>query len=137
MMLETTVVLSLKKSYTFKHLQGLQKQSSFAIVTFNRKSSECYKIFRCTFISRSQFFLNQPSELCLDSQVSDHKFPSKRDAKLQQAILTHEANHRNLEISRLEKTETLVHARDPVSIKLLKRMVVQLFLQEKHFGGNV
>ena len=108
-MLETTVALSLKKSYTFKHLQGLQKQSSFAIVTFNRKSSEWYKIFRCAFISRSQFFLNQPSELCLDSQVSDNKFPSKRDAKLQQAILTHEAyNHRNLEISRVEMTETLV-----------------------------
>ena len=73
----------------------------------------------------------------MDSQVSDHKFPPERDVKLQKAILTHDANHRSLEISYLEMTETLVHARDPVSIKLLKGMVVQLFIQEKHFGGNV
>ena len=32
-------------------------------------------------------FLNQPSELCLDSQVSDHKFPPERDAKLQKRHL--------------------------------------------------
>ena len=54
------------------------------------------------------FFLNQPSELCLDSQVSDHKFPPERDVKLQKAILTHDANHRSLEISYFEMTETLV-----------------------------
>ena len=85
-------------------------------------------------------FFNQPSELCLDSKVSYHKLPPEREAKLQKAILTHEANHQNLEISCLEMTKTCslydtLLARDSVSIKLLVGMVLQLFKQ-KHFVGK-
>ena len=34
-------------------------------------------------------FLNQPSEARFDSQVSDHKFPPEREARLQRTVLTH------------------------------------------------